>query len=170
MMKTIKAYDIFELPNNNSDENIVCVTTNGIIKHDSTAVMGAGIAKTANIRFNVAKKLADNLRNLTYVENTDNIDDDDYDNSYLVNEHGEPIGDNDANTKGPYRALIKAIAKTLCHYNSDKIDLVYNDEYLAIMYHSQYNSFLIENVCNKNDIDENIVIEIADGFNIGHAF
>lgn len=63
MMKTIKAYDIFELPNNNSDENIVCVTTNGIIKHDGTAVMGAGIAKTANIRFNVAKKLADNLRN-----------------------------------------------------------------------------------------------------------
>lgn len=119
-----------------------------------------------------AKKHIDEIPvgELTYVENTDNIDDNDYDNSYLVNEHGEPIGDNDVNTKGPYRTLIKAIAETLCHYNSDKIDLVYNDEYLAIMYHSQYNSFLIENVCNKNDIDENIVIEIADGFNIGHAF
>lgn len=105
---------------------------------------------------------------LTYVENTDNIDDNDYDGSYLINKHGENIGDN---TSGePYQTLIKAITKALNGYNADNIDLAYNDEHLAVIYHSRYNSFLIENVCDKNDIDENIVIEIANGFNIGYNF
>ena len=61
-MKELHCFDIFTLPNGNTKENIVCVTTNGIIKRDGTAVMGAGIAKTANLRFKVAKKLADSLR------------------------------------------------------------------------------------------------------------
>ena len=61
-MQEIRHYDIFTLPNNNSNENVVCVTTNGIIRKDGTAVMGAGIAKTTNQRFQVAKKLAEHLR------------------------------------------------------------------------------------------------------------
>lgn len=119
-----------------------------------------------------AKKHIDKIPvgELTYVEHTDNIDDNDYDNSYLVNEHGELIGNNTVDTKGPYQTLIKNITETLGCYDSDNIDLVYDNECLAIIYHSYSNSFLIKNVCNKNDINENIVIEIADGFNIGHAF
>ena len=61
-MQEIKHYDIFTLPNSNTNENIVCVTTNGIIRKDGTAVMGAGIAKTANQRFNLATKLAEHLK------------------------------------------------------------------------------------------------------------
>lgn len=61
-MQEIKHYDIFTLPNSNTNENIVCVTTNGIIRKDGTAVMGAGIAKTANQRFNLATKLAERLK------------------------------------------------------------------------------------------------------------
>ena len=61
-MRELHHFDIFTLPNNKAEENIVCVTTNGIIKRDGTAVMGAGIAKTANLRFKVAEKLADSLR------------------------------------------------------------------------------------------------------------
>ena len=61
-MLELKHFDIFTLPNSNADKNIVCVTTNGIIKKDGTAVMGAGIAKTTNQRFKVSDKLADNLR------------------------------------------------------------------------------------------------------------
>lgn len=55
-------YDIFTLSNNNPNENIVCVTTNGIIKKDGNAVMGAGIAKTADMRFQLAAKLANHLK------------------------------------------------------------------------------------------------------------
>ena len=62
IMRELHHFDIFTLPNSKSEENIVCVTTNGIIKRDGTAVMGAGIAKTANLRFKVAEKLADSLR------------------------------------------------------------------------------------------------------------
>jgi hypothetical protein len=46
--------DIFNLPQNGE---AVCVTTNGIVKQDGCAVMGAGIALTANNRFNLAPKL-----------------------------------------------------------------------------------------------------------------
>lgn len=119
-----------------------------------------------------AKKHIDEIPvgELTYVENTDTIDDENYDDSYLVNEHDELIGGNTIGIKEPYQALIKDITRALTHYSNDNIDLVYNDECLAIIYHSIYNSFLIKNVCNKNDIDENIVIEIANGFNIGYTF
>lgn len=61
-MNEMKCTDIFSLPDSNGHKNIVCVTTNGMIKRDGTAVMGAGIAKTANMRFNVAGKLANSLR------------------------------------------------------------------------------------------------------------
>ena len=46
--------NIFELPQNGE---AVCVTTNGIVKSDGTAVMGAGIAREANHYFNLAPKL-----------------------------------------------------------------------------------------------------------------
>lgn len=62
MQELFGHYDIFTLPNSKVDENIVCVTTNGIIKKDGNAVMGAGIAKTADTRFQLATKLADHLR------------------------------------------------------------------------------------------------------------
>ena len=41
----------------------VCVTTNGIVKANGEAVMGAGIAKEANLRYNLAKSLGEMLRN-----------------------------------------------------------------------------------------------------------
>ena len=69
-MKELKCTDIFTLPDSNGRKNIVCVTTNGIIKKDGTAVMGAGIAKTANMRFNVSSKLATSLR-----QNGNNVSD-----------------------------------------------------------------------------------------------
>lgn len=53
------AGDIFALPQNLSEA--VCITTNGIVKKDGRAVMGAGIAKQANMSFN---GLALNLGNL----------------------------------------------------------------------------------------------------------
>jgi len=44
------AGDIFELPKNHNEA--VCITTNGIVKTNGCAVMGAGIAKQANMSFN----------------------------------------------------------------------------------------------------------------------
>ena len=38
-------YNIFELPKNGE---AICITTNGIVKQNGHAVMGAGIAKQAN--------------------------------------------------------------------------------------------------------------------------
>ena len=52
--------NIFELPDNQSEA--VCVTTNGIIKSDGRAVMGAGIAREANERFNLDLTLAKFLK------------------------------------------------------------------------------------------------------------
>lgn len=46
--------NIFELPQNGE---AVCVTTNGIVKPNGEAVMGAGIALEANDYFNLAPKL-----------------------------------------------------------------------------------------------------------------
>ena len=46
--------NIFELPQNGE---AVCVTTNGIVKDNGDAVMGAGIALEANRYFNLAPKL-----------------------------------------------------------------------------------------------------------------
>lgn len=107
---------------------------------------------------------------LIYVEDSDNIDDNDYDNSYLVDEHNNRIGDNTSTEDGVYQTLIKSITIALDDYRCNNIDLMYDGEYLVVMYHSDSDSFLINTICHKNDIDENIVIEIADGFNIGHAF
>ena len=44
-------YDIFSLPQNGE---AMCVTTNGIVKADGHAVMGAGIAKQANELFHLS--------------------------------------------------------------------------------------------------------------------
>lgn len=44
-----------------SEAEAVCVTTNGMIKNNGHAVMGAGIAKEADTRFHLAKRLADYL-------------------------------------------------------------------------------------------------------------
>ena len=44
------AGDIFNLPKNRNEA--VCVTTNGVVKKNGCAVMGAGIAKQANMSFN----------------------------------------------------------------------------------------------------------------------
>lgn len=46
--------NIFELPQNGE---AVCVTTNGIVKSDGHAVMGAGIAKEADRYFHLSAKL-----------------------------------------------------------------------------------------------------------------
>ena len=46
--------DIFALPQNGE---AMCVTTNGIVKRDGHAVMGAGIALQANQKFNLSAKL-----------------------------------------------------------------------------------------------------------------
>lgn len=51
--------NIFDLPN--SKNTAVCVTTNGMIKHNGHAVMGKGIAKEANERFHVSGQLGTKL-------------------------------------------------------------------------------------------------------------
>ena len=40
----------------------VCVTTNGVVKANGKAVMGAGIAKEANMRYHIAAQLGHKLR------------------------------------------------------------------------------------------------------------
>lgn len=52
--------NIFDLPENAS--HAVCVTTNGIVKANGKAVMGAGIAKEADDRFSLAGLLGEYLR------------------------------------------------------------------------------------------------------------
>jgi hypothetical protein len=47
-------YNIFELPQNGE---AICITTNGIVKTDGHAVMGAGIAKQANDIFHLSARL-----------------------------------------------------------------------------------------------------------------
>ena len=54
MLEMIGNYNIFDLPQNGE---AMCVTTNGNIKRDGHAVMGAGIALQANKQFNVSGKL-----------------------------------------------------------------------------------------------------------------
>lgn len=51
---------IFDLPAN--PHEAACVTTNGMIRRDGRAVMGAGIAKLADQRFDLANTLAGQLR------------------------------------------------------------------------------------------------------------
>lgn len=52
-------YNIFELPQN---REAVCVTTNGIVKADGKAVMGAGIAKQADQLFHLSDLLGKYLK------------------------------------------------------------------------------------------------------------
>lgn len=52
---------IFALPAKRSDA--VCITTNGIVKKDGKAVMGAGIAKEANNLYFLDEELALHLTN-----------------------------------------------------------------------------------------------------------
>lgn len=51
--------NIFELPQNNE---AVCVTTNGIVKTNGQAVMGAGIAKQADQLFHLSNLLGKYLK------------------------------------------------------------------------------------------------------------
>lgn len=51
--------NIFNLPQN---KEAVCVTTNGIIKANGQAVMGAGIAKEANQLFHLSDRLGKYLK------------------------------------------------------------------------------------------------------------
>lgn len=55
--------NIFDLPIVANATEAVCVTTNGMIKKDGTAVMGKGIAKEANDRYQLSGILAERLRN-----------------------------------------------------------------------------------------------------------
>lgn len=52
-------YDIFALPQNGE---AMCVTTNGIVKADGHAVMGAGIAKQADEKFHLSARLGQYLK------------------------------------------------------------------------------------------------------------
>lgn len=52
-------YDIFTLP---QAGEAICITTNGVVKADGHAVMGAGIAKTANERFQLSARLGEYLK------------------------------------------------------------------------------------------------------------
>lgn len=52
-MQILKGHDnIFDLPC-----DAVCVTTNGVVKRDGSAVMGAGIAREADQRYHLARTL-----------------------------------------------------------------------------------------------------------------
>ena len=52
-------YNIFDLPQN---REAMCVTTNGIVKTNGEAVMGAGIAKDANQLFHLSNLLGKYLK------------------------------------------------------------------------------------------------------------
>lgn len=60
MLELKGKYDIFTLPQGNTEG--VCVTTNGILKSDGRAVMGAGIAKQANALFHLDLRLGQYLK------------------------------------------------------------------------------------------------------------
>lgn len=59
-MKAISHVDIFTLPNGSTEA--MTVTTNGMIKNNGHAVMGRGIAKSVEDRYQVSGKLASHLR------------------------------------------------------------------------------------------------------------
>lgn len=54
--------NIFNLPITSDGSEAVCVTTNGVIKKDGNAVMGKGIAKEADERYELAGILAKYLK------------------------------------------------------------------------------------------------------------
>lgn len=59
MLELIGPYDIFRLAH---PGEAICVTTNGIVKKDGSAVMGKGIALSANRLFNLSPLLGVYLR------------------------------------------------------------------------------------------------------------
>lgn len=59
MLELRGQYNIFDLPQNGE---AMCVTTNGIVKADGHAVMGAGIAKEANKYFHLSERLGKYLK------------------------------------------------------------------------------------------------------------
>lgn len=56
----VKRGNIWNMPTDNN--SAICVTTNGIVKRDGSAVMGAGIAKQARDLYHVDRILGDKLR------------------------------------------------------------------------------------------------------------
>jgi hypothetical protein len=58
-MLEIENQDIFQIASGLNEA--ICVTTNGIRKKDGKAVMGKGIAKTADDYFNISPKLGEYL-------------------------------------------------------------------------------------------------------------
>ena len=59
-MLIIPYVDIFSCPKGNTEA--MCVTTNGMIRKDGHAVMGKGIARTVNDKYDVSLRLAAYLR------------------------------------------------------------------------------------------------------------
>lgn len=79
-MKTVIAQNIFSLPTKESDA--ICITTNGVIKKDGKAVMGAGVAKQANARYSLDEELGAHLNssgNVPYIFSKRGIN-----NAYLI--------------------------------------------------------------------------------------
>lgn len=58
-MIEIKNKDIFRMASGQNEA--ICITTNGITKNDGSAVMGRGIAKTADDLFHISPKLGEYL-------------------------------------------------------------------------------------------------------------
>ena len=55
--------NIFDFPHKHNHTEAICVTTNGIVKKDGRAVMGAGVAKAFRDRFeNIDLRLAEHIR------------------------------------------------------------------------------------------------------------
>ena len=59
-MLEIYNQDIFKIAN--SSNEAICITTNGLCKSNGDAVMGKGIAKTANDYFHLSTRLGEYLR------------------------------------------------------------------------------------------------------------
>lgn len=59
MLKIKGQYNLFQLPKSGE---AICITTNGIIKSNGSAVMGAGIAKQANQLYHVSPLLGRYLK------------------------------------------------------------------------------------------------------------
>lgn len=55
--------NIFDFPHKHNHTEAICVTTNGIVKKDGRAVMGAGVAKAFRDKFkNIDLRLAEHIR------------------------------------------------------------------------------------------------------------
>lgn len=54
MKELVGNYNLFNIADNSEG---ICITTNGIVKRNGCAVLGAGLAKTANTLLNIDRKL-----------------------------------------------------------------------------------------------------------------